>query len=176
MRALRCAAWTNNPNRGCNADAAVGATGTSRHLRLRIRAAQRLHRLAVRGIVGPWRTPPPRHGLGAPGAVHGGSSARSPDRAPDMGLRPLERPYLRPFIPGFSVCRGAAPSLARTPSVYAPALSAALALCRARRLPSTRRSSLGRRTAMPLQTVIDWQFRTADACLRLKKPYPVIET
>ena len=136
---IRCASSgalhgrTTQTAAGCNADAAVGATGMSRHLRLRIRAARRLHRLAVRGTVGPWRTAhaTARTRTGRAGCSPWRISRASAGRVPDTGLRPLERPYPRPFIPGFSVCRGAAPGPARTPRVYAPALNAALARRRA---------------------------------------------
>ena len=63
-----------------NADAAARATGTARHLRLRIRAARLLHPLAVRGAAGPVahgqrHRPTHGRGLGALGQGAGGPPA-----------------------------------------------------------------------------------------------------
>ena len=77
--ALRCALSGDLPGRatpiaaGRQAAAATGAPGTSCHLRLRIRAAQHLHPLDVRGAAGPMAhgqryRPAHGRGLGASGA------------------------------------------------------------------------------------------------------------
>ena len=77
--------------------AAPRAAKTARHLRLRIRAAWRLRRLAVRGTAEPvahrqrYRS---AHGggLGAPGAGRSRPSALPLGRVPDAGVQPPERP------------------------------------------------------------------------------------